>query len=61
MAWPAIVKQRADRGVASQNLVAPNLDDYEQVYAHFSWEKAAEWLVGLPAERGVNIAHASQK
>lgn len=34
-----------------------NLEDYEQAYATFSWEKAAKELSGLPEEKGLNIAY----
>jgi acetyl-CoA synthetase len=37
--------------------VPPNLDDYERVRAGFSWEAARRALEGLPAGRGLNIAH----
>jgi acetyl-CoA synthetase len=36
---------------------APNLIDYEQARAAFSWEQARTWLDGLPEGRGLNIAH----
>jgi acetyl-CoA synthetase len=36
---------------------APNLADYAATCASFSWEKARAQLDGLPAGRGLNIAH----
>ena len=39
--------------------VAPNLGDYAQTYAGFSWEIAAQNLAQLPEGRGINIAHAA--
>lgn len=36
--------------------VRPNLVDYDEEYARFSWEDAAESLDGLPSG-GINIAH----
>jgi acetyl-CoA synthetase len=36
---------------------APNLLDYEQVCAAFSWDAARAELDGLPGGRGLNIAH----
>jgi acetyl-CoA synthetase len=38
-------------------VVTPNLSDYEQVRARFSWEAARTGLDGLPGKRGLNIAH----
>src|SRR5512135_1220535 len=35
----------------------PNLVDYDAVRANFDWVKARELLDGLPAGRGLNIAH----
>jgi acetyl-CoA synthetase len=35
----------------------PNLRDYEQARAGFSWTQARSWLDGLPDGRGLNIAH----
>jgi acetyl-CoA synthetase len=49
--WPTIQKDPA--GFA----VRPNLLDYEQTRAEFSWEAARQALSGLPDGRGVNIAH----
>jgi acetyl-CoA synthetase len=37
--------------------VTPNLDDYTRVRATFSWQAARAELDGLPAGRGLNIAH----
>ncbi len=37
--------------------VAPNLTDYEQARASFDWEDVGCDLEGLPAGRGLNIAH----
>ena len=36
---------------------APNLVDYEQARASFSWEEAEKELDGLPGGRGLNLAH----
>ena len=51
MEWQTIEKLR--RGWA----VMPNLVDYEQTQATFSWEAARRALDGLPGDRGLNIAH----
>jgi acetyl-CoA synthetase len=51
MAATPILKTRDDRKVT------PNLLDYDAACASFSWEKAARDLDGLPAGRGLNIAH----
>ena len=37
--------------------MAPNLADYPQTYAAFTWDAARAALSGLPGGRGVNIAH----
>ncbi len=37
--------------------VPPNMNDYGQACAAFSWETAAQRLDGLPADEGVNIAY----
>lgn len=37
--------------------MAPNMVDYAQMCAGFSWETAAQSLTGLPDGRGINIAH----
>lgn len=39
------------------NQLAPNLLNYEQYYAGFSWSNAAKSLTGLPQSRGLNIAY----
>jgi acetyl-CoA synthetase len=49
--WASIVKRR---GV---DAVAPNLDDYDRLRAAFTWAAARAVLDGLPAGRGLNIAH----
>jgi acetyl-CoA synthetase len=48
--WPAIVKTRGWP-------VTPNLVDYDQACADFSWTDARQRLDGLPGGRGLNIAH----
>src|SRR5512145_2850671 len=51
MEWKPIAKDlRALR-------VPPNLVDYEQARARFSWAEAERELDGLPGGRGLNIAH----
>jgi acetyl-CoA synthetase len=50
--WPAIVKSPGAWGS-----VAPNLRDYAQARAEFSWGMARRELEGLPDGRGLNIAH----
>ena len=37
--------------------IAPNLADYEQARASFSWDEARKLLDGLPGGKGLNIAH----
>ncbi len=37
--------------------LAPNLVDYDQQRAAFSWDAAREELAGLPDHKGLNIAH----
>src|SRR5208283_4734675 len=37
--------------------VVPNLLDYDEVRAKFSWEEARRELDGLPGRSGLNIAH----
>jgi acetyl-CoA synthetase len=37
--------------------VAPNLRDYEQTCAKFSWDEAQRALAQLPHQRGLNIAY----
>jgi hypothetical protein len=44
------------KGVA-RSAPEPNLRDYDRVAAGFSWEAARAELDGLPAGRGLNIAH----
>jgi acetyl-CoA synthetase len=51
MSWRPIVKR------AQQGKPVPNLLDYEQARAAFSWEAARRDLEGLPGGRGLNIAH----
>jgi acetyl-CoA synthetase len=51
MAWAPIVKTP---GTAP---VTPNLVDYEETCARFSWDEARGELDGLPRGRGLNIAH----
>ncbi len=51
MDWKTI--EKAKGGWA----VAPNLIDYDQACAEFSWEGARRELDGLPGGRGLNIAH----
>ncbi len=51
MIWKTIEKPR--QGWA----VVPNLVDYEQTRAGFSWEAARRELDGLPGGRGLNIAY----
>jgi acetyl-CoA synthetase len=51
MTWETIVKSPGDF------IVTPNLRDYEQARAAFSWEEALGELDGLPGGRGLNIAH----
>ena len=42
----------------SQNWdLPPNLLDYDQTYAAFSWETVRRDLDGLPGGRGLNMAH----
>jgi acetyl-CoA synthetase len=41
----------------AQGRVAPNLVDYEQARAVFSWEAARRQLAGLPEGKGLNIAY----
>ncbi len=49
--YPRIVKQPAAFGPR------PNLIDYDDVCAEFTWESARSLLDGLPGGRGLNIAH----
>ena len=50
MSWATITKTR-------EWAVAPNVLDYEQLRAAFTWEAAERQLDGLPGGRGLNIAH----
>ena len=47
-----VIRKAAPRGG-----VAPNLADYDQTRATFTWAEAEGWLDGLPGGRGLNIAH----
>ena len=51
MAWEPIFKTQYGRNVV------PNLQDYEQARAAFSWDQARRELDGLPGGQGLNIAH----
>jgi acetyl-CoA synthetase len=51
MIWETIVKSPRDF------IVTPNLHDYEQARAAFSWDQALGELDGLPGGKGLNIAH----
>ncbi len=51
MAWATIAKHPRDAAVE------PNLADYARARATFSWGAARRQLDGLPAGRGLNIAH----
>jgi acetyl-CoA synthetase len=51
MPWEPIIKSSHRGGVA------PNLRNYEQAQATFSWEEARRELEGLPGGGGLNIAH----
>jgi acetyl-CoA synthetase len=51
VAWNPIVKAPQDE------IVHPNLDDYQRTCAAFSWDEARRELDGLPGGRGLNIAH----
>ena len=51
MDWPPIKKSPAAWAVA------PNLGDYEQTCASFSWASVRREFEGLPEGRGFNIAH----
>jgi acetyl-CoA synthetase len=50
MPWRTISKRRPFA-------VAPNLGDYEETRASFSWDEARAELDGLPGGRGLNIAY----
>ena len=51
MTWKTIEKPKGNWAVV------PNLLDYDQVRAKFSWEAARRELAGLPGGRGLNIAY----
>jgi hypothetical protein len=51
MPWEPIIKSVRNAPVD------PNLQDYEQACAVFSWPEARRGLDGLPGGRGLNIAH----
>jgi len=51
MTWKTIEKPKGNWAVV------PNLLDYDQVRAGFSWEAARRELDGLPGGRGLNIAY----
>lgn len=51
MSWETIVK------APREAKVAPNLANYEQACATFSWDAARGQLDGLPGGKGLNIAH----
>ncbi|MBL8206581.1 MAG: acetate--CoA ligase [Blastocatellia bacterium] len=51
MSWEPIVKEQSDWPVV------PNLRNYAQAIEDFSWRRAQQELQGLPAGRGLNIAH----
>jgi len=51
MPWQTIEKSERDWATT------PNLRDYDQARRTFSWEDARKELEGLPADRGLNIAH----
>lgn len=50
MGWETIHK-------AEHHGVPPNLEDYDEACARFTWEHARKALDGLPGGRGLNIAH----
>ncbi|MFI2200471.1 acetate--CoA ligase [Streptomyces sp. NPDC020192] len=50
MPWETIRKDTSLR-------IAPNLRDYDEECADFSWSRARSRLQGLPGGRGLNIAH----
>lgn len=51
MNWQPIIKSSSPRSLP------PNLIDYHKAYADFSWDELRQELDGLPAGRGLNIAH----
>lgn len=52
---PASQRRLVKSGIALVR--TPNLADYEQTRAEFSWDKARQELNGLPGGIGLNIAH----
>ncbi|MBI4455670.1 MAG: acetate--CoA ligase [Acidobacteria bacterium] len=50
MGWETIIKSLRDP-------IVPNLLDYTQAQAAFSWKQARRELEGLPCGAGINIAH----
>jgi acetyl-CoA synthetase len=52
VSWPAIVKSASAWGPTP-----PNLRDYSEARARFSWAAARRELDGLPGRQGLNIAH----
>ena len=44
-----------------QNQPAPQLGDYDQERASFSWEAARAELDGLPGGHGLNIAYVATR
>ncbi len=53
MPWQTIKKS------PDSQQTCPNLADYEQARASFSWNQARQELTGLPNEQGLNIAYES--
>jgi acetyl-CoA synthetase len=51
MTWPTIRKTAWPAGVV------PNVVDYDELRATFSWDTARHQLDGLPGGRGLNIGH----
>ncbi len=51
------MSESRERIVKPRPAVAPNLGDYDGACATFSWDDARRELDGLPAGRGLNIAH----
>ena len=45
------------KAIVERSSVRPNLLDYKQTYAEFSWETVRRELDGLPHGQGINIAH----
>ena len=52
MRWQTIEKQ-----ISETAEVIPNLRDYDQARASFSWDQVRQELAGLPEGKGLNIAH----